>query len=82
MPSSLFQYCSNGFCEGCIHLVWNSGDNSIHFTYRGKAFKAIVEKSAFDPIFVAAREMYSHLVNHKLYADQNDYLPLEKLFPL
>jgi hypothetical protein len=68
--------------RGCVHLVWKSDDNSIHFTYRGGVYKTTIEKSAFNSIFTAARELYSNLVTPEMYANQNDYLPPEKLFPL
>jgi hypothetical protein len=67
--------------KGCVHLVWNSDDNSIHFTYRGGINKTTIEKSAFNLIFSAARELYSKLVTPEMYENQNDYLPPEKLFP-
>jgi hypothetical protein len=68
--------------RGCIHLVWNSDENTIHFTYQGKAQKIRIEKSVFDPIFVTARDMYLELVVHEKNADQKIHQTVEDLFKL
>jgi hypothetical protein len=74
------QYMNNA--KGCVHLVWNPDDSSIHFTYQKKALKIIVDKSAFDSIFVHSSELYSCLVPLDWYTNQDDYPTPDKLFPL
>jgi hypothetical protein len=66
--------------KGCVHLVWHQ--NALHFTYKKKVYEIIIDRSNFDPIFQIAKEMYSEIISHKIYAEQKDYRPVENLFPL
>jgi hypothetical protein len=66
--------------KSCVHLVWYQ--NALHFTYKGELCEITIDRSTFDPIFKIAKEIYSELISHKIYAEQKNYRPVEELFPL
>jgi hypothetical protein len=66
--------------KSCAHLVWYQ--NVLHFTYKKELCEITIDRSTSDPIFKIAKEMYSELISHKIYAEQEDYRPVEELFPL
>lgn len=66
--------------KGCVHLVWQQ--NVLHFTFQKKICEITIDRFVFDPIFQIAKNMYSELISHKLYAEQKNYRPVEELFPL
>lgn len=66
--------------KNCFHLVMHN--ETIYFTYYKKAEKLYVGKSAFIPMFDAAREIYKELLSHKLNKEHQNYPPAESLFQI
>lgn len=66
--------------RGCVHLVWYR--NTIHFTYKKEICEITIDRPVFDPVFQIAKKIYSQLISHKIYVEQNKYRPVEELFPL
>ena len=66
--------------KSCVHLVWHK--NVLHFVYQKKTYEIMVDRSNFDPIFQIAKNIYSKLTSHKIYAEQTNYPAVEGLFPL
>ena len=54
--------------------------NAIIFTYKKEICEITTDRPVFDPVFQIAKKIYSQLISHKIYAEQNKYRPVEELF--
>lgn len=63
----------------CIHLVWDN--STIYFTYNKKERIIVMDKPAYDPIFLGAEEIYQQITSHEINKNEKHYTPLEELYP-
>jgi hypothetical protein len=63
----------------CVHLVWDN--STIYFTYKNRERTIVIDKPAYDPIFLTTKEIYRQITGHEINKNDRHYTPIEELYP-
>ena len=63
----------------CIQLVWDN--STIYFTYKNSERTIVIDKAAYDHIFLTAEEIYQQITSHEINKNDRQYTPVEELYP-